>query len=153
MYIHVSFHLYSIFHVLGERKKTGRRKSKSTERERRETERKRRKRENRKRAEKKGKGIKGTSETNGDRVRTIFIYFIMHFVLCTKIHLFLDKNKKKRKQEKKNGKSEKKLRKKRKEEKKKNDWKPNARSRKLSRILLAFLFLKNKGLNRRRKRV
>lgn len=77
----------------------------------------------------------------------------MHFVLYTKNNLYLDKNKRKRKREKKNGKSEKKLRKKRKEEKKKNDWKPNARSRKLPQILLAFSFLKSKALNRQRKRV
>lgn len=77
----------------------------------------------------------------------------MYTFVYIKNHLFLDKNKRKRKREKKNEKSEKKLRKKKKEEKKRNDWKPNARSRKLLQILLAFSFLKSKRLNRRRKRL
>lgn len=79
------------------------------------------------------------------------IFFIFDFY--TKNHLFVDKNKKKRKLEKKNGKSEKKLKKKRKKERKRNDWRPNVRSRKLPQILPAFLFLKNKKLNRRKKKL
>lgn len=66
----------------------------------------------------------------------------MYTFVYIKIIYFLDKNKRKKKREKK-----------KKEKKKKNDWKLNARSRKLLRILLAFLFLKSKRLNQQRKRL